>query len=93
MPFELRITGRVTIVLVGFALLMLADQLRLGKRRAWQLTVAIAALSVVLHLVKGPHVVAAGYSGVLLALLVINRGRFRAPADPPSILRLGRLFP
>ena len=93
LPFELRITGRVTVVLLGLAFLFLADQLRLGKKRAWQLATIAAAASLVVHLVKGPHLIAAGYSAVVLLLLVTYRRRFRAPADPPSIWRLARLFP
>ena len=79
LPFELRITGRVATVIVGLAFLVLADQLRLGKHRAWQLATGLAALSVVLHLLKGPHVIAAGYSIMLLLLLVVFRDRFTAP--------------
>ncbi len=93
MPFELRITGRVATVLIGLAFLVLADQLRLGKRRAWQMATALSTVSVILELAKGPHIVAAGYSAVLLALLVFNRDRFTAPSDPPSVWRLLRLFP
>ncbi len=93
LPFELRVTGRVATVLVGLSFLVLADQLRLGKRRAWQLAVGVAALSSVLELTKGPHLVAAGYSIAVLLLLVGFRDRFTAPADPPSIWRLLRLFP
>jgi|GEM_PF-22073 Lysyl-tRNA synthetase (class II) len=93
LPFELRVTGRVATVIVGLAFLVLADQLRLGKHRAWQLATGLATLSVVLHLLKGPHVIAAGYSIMLLTLLVVFRDRFTAPADPPSIWRLVRLIP
>ena len=93
LPFELRVTGRVATVLVGLSFLVLADQLRLGKRRAWQLAVGVAALSSVLELTKGPHLVAAGYSIAVLLLLLGFRDRFTAPADPPSIWRLLRLFP
>ncbi len=93
LPLELRVSGRVVIVLAGFGLLFLADQLRSGKHRAWQLATAVAAVSSVLHVVKGPHVVAAAYSVILLVLLVANRDRFRAPSDPPSVWRLVRLFP
>jgi lysyl-tRNA synthetase len=93
LPFELRVGGRVATVIFGMVLLVLADQLARGKRRAWQLATLVAALAVVLHLLKGPHLVAAGLSGVLLVLLVVYRDRFRAAADPPSVLRLARLGP
>ena len=93
LPFELRVTGRVVTVIVGLAFLVLADQLRLGKRRAWQLAVGVATVSSVLELTKGPHLVAAGYSIVVLLLLIGFRDRFNAPSDPPSIWRLLRLFP
>ena len=93
LPFELRAGGRVATVLIGLVFLILADQLRSGKRRGWQLTVAAAAASTVLQLLKGPHLIAAAYSLLLLVLLVLNRERFRAPSDPPSVWRLARRFP
>ncbi len=93
LPFELRITSRVATVLAGLGFLVLADQLRLGKRRAWQLATVLAGVSALLQVAKGPHLVAAGYSTVVLVLLILFRERFAAPADPPSIWRLLRLIP
>lgn len=92
-PFELRVTSRVTVVLIGLALLFLADQLRAGKRRAWQLAVLMTAVSVALQLFKGLHLVGAALSVVVLAVLLLRRREFTTPSDPPSALRLVRVGP
>ena len=93
LSYNFALVGRVATVVLGLALLMLADQLRLGKHRAWQLTAAVAGVSVIAHILKGPHIVAAGFAAALLVLLVVTRDRFVVPSDPPSVLRLVRLVP
>jgi lysyl-tRNA synthetase len=90
LPLELRVGGRVATVIFGMILLVLADQLARGKRRAWVAAVAVSSLAAVAHLIKGPHLLAAGLSALLLVLLLAYRGRFRAASDPPSALRLLR---
>lgn len=52
-------TARSSLVLVSIALLLTARGLRRGSRLAWLGTVAILALSAVLHLLKGLDVIAA----------------------------------
>lgn len=68
----------------GVLLLVLARGLRRGKRRAWRLTTALAAATVVLHLVKGLDVEEALLSAVVLGLLVAGRSHFVAAPDPRS---------
>ncbi|GAB2585002.1 membrane protein [Paractinoplanes abujensis] len=80
MPTTGMLTARAATGVVGLLLLYLGAGLRRGKRRAWQLTTALCALSVVLHLAKAtvaPALVAAGVLGVLL----IERDRFHARGD------------
>ncbi len=92
-PLWFRVSGHVAAVLLGVALLVLADQIAKYKQRAWQLAVGVFALGTVVHLLKGPHLVPAAISAAMLAAFLVNRHRFRVPSDPPSALRLLRLAP
>ncbi|MGY1823133.1 lysine--tRNA ligase [Geodermatophilus sp. SYSU D00079] len=92
-PLWVPVTGWVGSVVVGLLLLLLADQLARRKVAAWRLAVALFALGAVLHVAKGPHPVAVAVCAVLLVVLVAYRSAFRAPADPPSLLRLLRVLP
>ncbi len=76
--------ARVATVVAGASLLLLAGGLRRGKRRAWLLAVALAAVVTVLHLVKGLDVEEATLSAGALALLLVARGSFRGEPDPRS---------
>ncbi|MBL7259340.1 phosphatidylglycerol lysyltransferase domain-containing protein [Paractinoplanes lichenicola] len=86
MPTTGMLTARAATGVVGLLLVYLGAGLRRGKRRAWQLTTVLCALSVVLHLAKAtvaPAIVAAGVLGVLL----IERDRFHARGDARNRLR------
>ncbi|MGY1706620.1 lysine--tRNA ligase [Geodermatophilus sp. SYSU D00697] len=92
-PLWVPVTGWVGSVVVGLLLLLLAGQLARRKVLAWRLAVVLFALGAVLHVVKGPHPVAVAICVVGLGVLVRYRSAFRAPADPPSLLRLARVVP
>src|SRR4051812_13144508 len=70
------LSARAATGAVGLLLIYLGTGLRHGKRRAWQVAVALAAAGVALHLVKGLDVDAAAVSAGLLALLIAVRGQF-----------------
>ncbi len=91
-PQWARVTGHVVGVLIGVALIYLADQLAHRKHRAWQLAVVLFGITLFFDIVK-EHPLAAAYSAVVLGLLIAYRHRFAAPADPPSALRLIRAVP
>ena len=93
LPLWSRVTGTVTVVLLGIVLLFTAAQLAKGKHRAWQFATAVSGAAFVIHVLKGPHPFAAAYTGALVVLLVWFRGRFATPSDPPSALRLLRVAP
>jgi lysyl-tRNA synthetase class 2 len=78
------LTARAATAVVGLLLIYLGAGLRRGKRRAWQVAVALAGAGTILHLAKGLDYDAAGVSAALLVLLVAVRGRFLAGADPRS---------
>ncbi|BCJ53484.1 membrane protein [Actinoplanes sp. NBRC 14428] len=80
MPTAGMVTARAATGVVGLLLVYLGAGLRRGKRRAWQLTTVLCALSVVLHLARatpGPALIAA----VLLGVLLVERDRFCARGD------------
>ena len=69
----------------GVLLMVLARGLRRRKRRAWRLATLLAAVAVVLHLVKGLDVEEAVLAGVVTVLLVLGRARFVAAPGPRSV--------
>ncbi|MGR7027499.1 lysine--tRNA ligase [Geodermatophilus sp. URMC 62] len=92
-PLWVPVAGSVASVVIGLLLLLLARQLARRKRRAWQLVVALFAVGAVAHAVKGPHPVAVALCVAMVAALVAARPAFRAPGDPPSLLRLLHALP
>ncbi|MDN5931714.1 MAG: phosphatidylglycerol lysyltransferase domain-containing protein, partial [Pseudonocardia sp.] len=83
----------VASVLIGLFLILLADQLAKRKLLAWRVAVALFGVAGVVHVLKGPHPVAVAISVAMLVTLVWHRQLFRAPADPPTLLRLVRFVP
>jgi lysylphosphatidylglycerol synthetase-like protein (DUF2156 family) len=92
-PVWLPVLGYVVSVLVGLLLLLLADQLRKSKRAAWRIAVVLFAVAAAAHLIKGPHLLAAGFCAGMVAALLATRRHFTAAPDPPSLLRLVRFVP
>jgi lysyl-tRNA synthetase, class II len=66
----------------GLALVWLAGSIARGKRRAWQLAVALVAGVAVAHLVKGLDAEEAGASLLLLVALIRYRRHFDVAGDP-----------
>jgi lysyl-tRNA synthetase class 2 len=89
----LPVAGHVVSVIVGLLLILLADQLAKRKHLAWRVAVALFALGGIAHLAKGLHPVAVTICVAMLVALVWYRDEFRAPADPPSLLRLLQFVP
>jgi phosphatidylglycerol lysyltransferase len=84
-PFAITTGGHLTSALAGFALLLLAVSLWRRKRVGWLLTVAILAISIPTHLLKGLDYEEASFAAVLLVLLFFTRSYFHARSDAPSI--------
>ncbi len=84
-PLEVREGGRLTAVLSGFALLLLARGLWRHKQMAWLLTEVVLLLSIVADLVKGLDYEEAILAAVLAGYLWYQRQRFHALSDPPSL--------
>lgn len=77
--------ARTVVLALGLGLLWLARGIARRKRRAWGLTVAIVALSAVLHLAKGLDFEEATFHLLLLAALWKTRRQFVAPGDPATV--------
>ncbi|MGH3776105.1 MAG: lysine--tRNA ligase [Pseudonocardiaceae bacterium] len=92
-PLWFSVAGHVVSVIIGLLLVLLADQLAKRKRAAWRVALALFAVGAVAHLLKGPHPVAVVFCTGMLTALLLARREFRAPADPPSLLRLARFLP
>jgi lysyl-tRNA synthetase class 2 len=92
-PLWLPVTGHVVSAVVGLLLLLLADQLGKRKHLAWEVALVLFAVAGIGHLAKGPHPVAVAICVAMLVVLVRFRHLFRAPADPPSLLRLVGIVP
>ena len=74
----------------GVGMAMLATGLRRGKRRAWQLSVAVCVLLLVVHGI-GRHAVLAGAVALVLVGLLGARREFTAVPDPVGRLVAARV--
>jgi lysyl-tRNA synthetase len=87
------LAGGVLSVLVGLGLLLLADQLAKRKRTAWRIALTLFAIGAASHILKGGNHTAVISNLAMVLALVLAKDRFRAPPDPPSLLRLARFVP
>ena len=86
-PTAFSLLGRTAVVIAGLSLLLLARGMARGKRIAWELTCAILAVSVVLHLVKSLDVEGAVFAAWLLLGLWWLREYFQAESDRTAMAR------
>ncbi|HEU5155522.1 MAG TPA: GNAT family N-acetyltransferase [Streptosporangiaceae bacterium] len=81
-PGALSNAARTATVITGLLLLLLSHALRRRKVRAWRAVVALLALSIVFHIVRGFAIGEAVVTMVMLAALLYYRGEFYAVGDP-----------
>ncbi len=84
-PLAVRYGGNLTVVLAGFALLLLASGLSRHKQTAWWITLLTLIISAFSHLLKGLDYEEASVALLLVIYLVAQRRQFRAHADPPTV--------
>jgi phosphatidylglycerol lysyltransferase len=84
-PLEVRHGSRITSVLAGFGLILLAGNLWRRKRTAWVLAVALLLVSIITHLIKGLDFEEASLGAGALILLLILNNSFHASTDRPSL--------
>jgi lysyl-tRNA synthetase class 2 len=91
LPAAVGLAGAVITLLASVLLLVLANGLRRGKRRAWQTTVTLSAavtLASVLRLHRGHEVVPAVIAAGLCLSLLLARRSFTAQPDPVRMRRV-----
>jgi phosphatidylglycerol lysyltransferase len=93
LPLEVHQGSRALLVLSGFVLISLGRGLGRGKRRAWQMALAVSSFSVLLHLVRNRHVIFILPPLILLVYLVVARRFFIAGSDPVGTRRSLTLAP
>jgi lysyl-tRNA synthetase class 2 len=71
---------------LGMALVYVSPGLARGRRRSWQLAVALLLVSTTLHLLHGDY--GAISTGLVLIALVARRQDFTAPGDPAARPRI-----
>ncbi|MGH2442218.1 MAG: bifunctional lysylphosphatidylglycerol flippase/synthetase MprF [Chloroflexota bacterium] len=88
LPMHLIRGSQTATVLVGFALILLADGLRKRRRRAMQIVVALLTASIVLNLSKGLDFEEAIGAGALAVGLILYRQAFQVSGIVPEPRRL-----
>ena len=87
LPLEVHQGSRALLVLSGLILIGLGRGLGRGKRRAWQLALVVAGVSLLLHLIRNRHLVFILPPLVLMLYLLVARRFFVAGSDPASVRR------
>jgi lysylphosphatidylglycerol synthetase-like protein (DUF2156 family) len=91
LPLRATEAAGALVALAGLALLALGRGVLRGQRRAWRISVALLAGSVLLHLAAGGDVEEVLLAAAVLVLLAVNRRDFQAASDWAS-LRSAVLF-
>ena len=84
-PLDFAGFSRTLTLLAGFALILAAIYLLAQKRRAWQLSLALAGASVAFHLTKGWDLEEAIFSTVIALLLWVTRRQFLIGSSSPPL--------
>ncbi|HVN53866.1 MAG TPA: flippase-like domain-containing protein [Anaerolineaceae bacterium] len=85
LPLTVQYGGRLTAVLSGFALLILANSLARRKRTAWLLALVVLLISIISHLVEGLYFEVSLLAVGLALWLLAMRDRYQARSDPSSV--------
>ena len=80
-PLDFAGLARSLTLLSGFALILAALHLWAEKRRAWQVSIALASASVLFHLTKSWDLEEAVCSAAMVTLLWFARGQFSLGAS------------
>lgn len=92
-PLEFLQLSRFLSLLIGFALVVLSINIYKQKKRAFLLAVLLSAFSVVFHMTKGLDYQEAGFSLLLIVVLLLMRKSFSVKSGIPevgaSLARLG----
>jgi phosphatidylglycerol lysyltransferase len=84
-PLEFSHYSRFLALLTGFALIVSSANILRRKKRAWQIVLALALVSIASHLAKGLDYEEAVLSLVLAAVLVLGRREFTVGSARPDL--------
>ncbi len=85
LPLRASVAAGALIAIAGLALIALGRGILRGQRRAWRVSVALLAGTIVLHLAAGADVEESLFAVGVLALLLIGRRDFQAASDWSSL--------
>jgi lysylphosphatidylglycerol synthetase-like protein (DUF2156 family) len=85
LPIEVARAAGALVAISGIAMIMLSRGVLQGQRRSWLVAVALLAASLVLHIVHAADVITLLVCAAVLALLVVQRERFRAQAEQGTV--------
>ncbi len=86
LPLTGDVYSTLASVIIGVGLILVAHGLIRRKRIAWAIAVALFAAATIVHVLKGPHPIAAAVTAGMVIALVWARREFTARVDPPSLL-------
>ena len=84
-PLGISQTAATAVAIAGLALVMLSRGILRGQRRAWLITVVLLTISMGLHLAHAASIGAVVITGLVLALLIVERRWFAGTTDRGSL--------
>jgi lysyl-tRNA synthetase len=85
LPLTGDVASTLASVLIGVGLILVAHGIARRKKLAWWIAVGLFSAATVVHVLKGPHPVAAAVTAGMVAVLFWARREFTARTDPPSL--------
>ena len=85
LPIEVTQAAGALVAISGIGMIMLSRGVLKGQRRSWLVAVALLAASLVLHVIHAADVITLLVCAGVLALLIVQRERFRAQAEQGTI--------
>jgi lysylphosphatidylglycerol synthetase-like protein (DUF2156 family) len=85
LPIEVARAAGALVAISGIAMIMLSRGVLKGQRRSWLVAVAALSASLVLHVLHAADVISLLVGAGTLALLIIERDRFRAQAEQGTV--------
>ncbi len=85
LPLRASVAAGALVAMAGLALIALGRGILRGQRRAWRVSVALVAGTVLLHLVAGADFEESLIAVGVLIFLLVNRKEFQAASDATSL--------
>jgi lysylphosphatidylglycerol synthetase-like protein (DUF2156 family) len=86
LPLTGDVYSTLAAVVIGVGLVLVAHGLGRRKRIAWWIALGLFTAATVVHVLKGPHPIAAAVTAAMVAALLWARREFTTRSDPPSLL-------